>query len=178
MAEIALQSESGDATRQLGVLVGSALAGGVVIELCGPLGAGKTQFAKGLAVGLGVDAAEPIVSPTFVLVREYRGRVRFCHCDAYRLGSAEELLELGLEEMVAESAVVAIEWADRFESVIAAPTLRIELRYVEGVEWRREVSIAGKAEMLAPIQVSLCKLSKDRELKIVRAESTNDAPHG
>ncbi len=123
-------SRSPAQTVALGRALGARLAGGEVVELCGPLGAGKTQFAKGLALGLGVDPGEPVVSPTFVLVREYPGRVTFYHCDAYRLGSLEELVELGLEEVLAGGgAVVAIEWADRFPRVLDAPTVRVELAY-------------------------------------------------
>lgn len=122
-------SESPDRTIDAGRALGELLRGGEVVELRGPLGAGKTQFAKGLAVGLGVRRDEMIVSPTFVLVRAYAGRVAFYHCDAYRLGSADELLDLGLEEALESGAVVAIEWADKFSGALSAPIVRVELEY-------------------------------------------------
>ena len=147
--EFTIHARGVHATHRLGELVGRALRGGEVVELCGPLGAGKTQFAKGLARGLGVEEREPVVSPTFVLVREYCGRVRFCHCDAYRLTSLEELLALGLEEMIADSAVVAIEWADRFSEVVAAPKVRVELSYVEGAEQERKISMESNLDLVS-----------------------------
>ncbi len=125
-------SRSPDETVAHGRGLGEQLRGGELIELCGPLGAGKTQFARGLALGLDVPGDEPVVSPTFVLVRQYEGRLTFYHCDAYRLGSLAELLDLGLEEMLARGdAVVAIEWADRFPRALAAPTIHVDLEYAD-----------------------------------------------
>ena len=87
---------------------------GDVVALCGPLGSGKTQLVKGIAAGLEVPDGEPVVSPTFVLVREYVGRLRLYHIDAYRLTSSSELASLGFEEMRADpQGAVAVEWADR-----------------------------------------------------------------
>jgi tRNA threonylcarbamoyladenosine biosynthesis protein TsaE len=119
-------------TVALGAAVGRLLHAGDILALCGPLGAGKTQFVKGLAVGLDVPAEEPVVSPTFVLVREYLGRLRLYHFDAYRLGSAAELADLGLTEMATEpDAVVAVEWADRFPGVLPPHTVRIRFEHVD-----------------------------------------------
>lgn len=127
---VEIVSESPQETLDEGRALGRRLRGGEVVELCGPLGAGKTQFAKGLALGLGVNDQEPVVSPTFVLIREYAGRLTFYHCDAYRLQSADELLDLGLEEVLeAGDSVVAIEWADRFPNALSAPTIRVDLDY-------------------------------------------------
>ena len=130
---VEIRSSSEQETRRAGQLLGCALTGGEVIELCGPLGAGKTQFAKGLAVGLGVPAEEPVVSPTFVLVRQYSGRITFYHCDAYRLQAAEELESLGLEEVLCDpDSVAAIEWADRFPGAFAPGAIRVDLAYETG----------------------------------------------
>jgi tRNA threonylcarbamoyladenosine biosynthesis protein TsaE len=133
-------------TRNVGRVLGEILHGGEIIELCGPLGAGKTQLAKGLAVGLGVSEDEVVVSPTFVLVRQYVGRLTFCHCDAYRLQTAEELLALGLEELLdGGQAVVAIEWAERFPGVLAAETFRVDLEHAGRTTRRIRISTPSPA---------------------------------
>ena len=101
-----------------------------LIALCGPLGAGKTEFVRGLAAGLRVPPDEQVASPTFVLVREYRGARRLWHLDAYRSGSLEELFDVGLEEMLSErEAIVAVEWADPFPPLTAQATWIAELDY-------------------------------------------------
>lgn len=141
MAPIALRYESSDAgvTRALGRTLGGLLVAGDFLALCGPLGAGKTTFVKGVALGLGVPADEPIVSPTFVLVREYEGRLRLMHADAYRLGSEEELEDLALAEL-GGSGVVLLEWADKFAAAVPPDAIRIELAHVD--ELRRSIEIA------------------------------------
>lgn len=145
MAEsLGIVSTSPAQTVAIGRVLGELLRGGEVVELCGPLGAGKTQFAKGLALGLGVPEHEHVVSPTFVLVREYAGRLTLLHCDAYRLGSPEELLDLGLEESLESGAVVAIEWADRFPGALTAQIARVDLEY-DGESFRRITLTAPNA---------------------------------
>lgn len=132
-----MMAESVEATLKLGRVIGECVAANDVIGLCGPLGAGKTQLAKGLAAGLGVDEQTPVTSPTFVLVREYAGRLRLYHCDVYRLGNAQELLDLGFEEMINESdAVTVVEWADRVSACMPARTWWVEAEHA-GPEARR-----------------------------------------
>ncbi len=127
-----LMSASPAQTRAAGEALGRLLRPGDVVALDGPLGAGKTEFTKGLAAGLDVAEDEPVVSPTFVLVREYAGRLRLYHLDAYRLSGAEELLALGFEEMCSDAAgVVVVEWADRAAGAIPAHAIRIELEHVD-----------------------------------------------
>jgi len=101
---------------------------GLVVALIGPLGAGKTVFAKGVAAGLGVDAAS-VVSPTFVIASEYRGRGgrHFAHVDLYRVESREELEAAGLADLFAPGSVVVVEWADRFPDALPADRLEIEI---------------------------------------------------
>lgn len=144
LSVIEVHSGSPQETVNLGRAIGETLRGGELVELCGPLGAGKTQLAKGLALGLGVPDDEPVVSPTFVLVREYQGRLVFCHCDAYRLTSTEELLALGIEEMLdGPDTVIAIEWADRFPDALAAETLHVDLDYAQETARRIRISTAN-----------------------------------
>ena len=99
-------------TRRLGELVGKALEKGCVIGLIGDLGAGKTCFTQGLAVGLGVPENEPVTSPSYTLVNEYRARLTLVHADLYRLGSEAELEDIGLYDLAQDTSVVVIEWAD------------------------------------------------------------------
>lgn len=149
---IEILSRSPRQTRDIGRVLGEVLLGGEIVELCGPLGAGKTQLAKGLALGLGVPEDQVVVSPTFVLVRLYVGRLTFCHCDAYRLQTAEELLELGLEELLeGGQAVVAIEWAERFPGALAGETFHVDLDHAGQTTRRIRISApsAASASQLA-----------------------------
>lgn len=89
-----------------------SFVGGEVVLLHGELGAGKTAFVRGLARGVGADAAE-VVSPTFVLLTEHPGRLRLHHADLYRLAGNGDDRELGLDELPGAGGVLAIEWAER-----------------------------------------------------------------
>ena len=97
---------------------------GDVVALIGPLGSGKTTFAQGLALGLEVEPDRHVASPTFALVNQHPGRVRFLHADLYRLENEAELAELGLEEAY-DQVAAAIEWADRFPAALPAERLTI-----------------------------------------------------
>jgi len=114
------------ATRAAGAALAAALRGGDAVALIGELGAGKTTFVAGVVDALGGDR---VASPTFALVHEYRARLVVWHADLYRIDRAEELVELGLDELVGDPrGVVIVEWADRF-AVLPADHLRIELRH-------------------------------------------------
>lgn len=105
-------SHSPAETEVLGEQLGSRAATGLVIGLSGDLGAGKTQFVRGLARGLGITAR--VHSPTFTLVNEYGGgRLKLFHLDLYRLETAEQLRSAGIEEFLAPAGVAVIEWAER-----------------------------------------------------------------
>ncbi len=104
-------TESESATAEVGRALGETLGPGRVVLLSGPLGAGKTAFVRGLADGLGCDAAD-VSSPTFTIVQEYEGRVRLQHVDLYRLTPAEAR-DLALEDLL-DDAVMAVEWPDRW----------------------------------------------------------------
>lgn len=98
----------------------------MAIALCGPLGAGKTQFVRSLAQHLGV-AADSVTSPTYVLVQRYRGRLTLYHLDFYRLNSVDEVWDLGIDEWLVEPAVTLFEWADKFPQVWPDEVLRCDL---------------------------------------------------
>ena len=100
-------------TSALGESWGRAAQAGLIIGLSGDLGAGKTQWVKGLARGLGVT--ERVHSPTFALVNVYAtGRLPLCHLDLYRLENRDQIVAAGLEECLAPDGVTVIEWAEKW----------------------------------------------------------------
>jgi tRNA threonylcarbamoyl adenosine modification protein YjeE len=103
-------------TRGVARTLAASLGPGDAVALHGALGAGKTEFVRGLVEGLGGSPLD-VTSPTFGLVARYEGRVPLVHVDLYRLEAAEALYDLGLEE-VAEGAVLAVEWAERAPEVL------------------------------------------------------------
>lgn len=121
-------THSAEETFELAYKIGEALNEATVFLLYGELGTGKTVFAKGLAAGLDIDPAE-VNSPTFTLVNQHDGRMRFYHLDLYRLGgNADEIYELGLEEMLNDlGGVVVIEWPERLGAVAVAPAYRVTI---------------------------------------------------
>ena len=120
-----LTSTSAAATRRLGRRLGRAAAPGTCLALVGPLGAGKTQLAKGVAQGLGVRSI--VNSPTFIIVNEHAGRLPLFHVDAYRLTDGDEARQAGVFDERQVQGVTVIEWADRLDGWLSADHLRIEL---------------------------------------------------
>ncbi len=122
-------SRSPEQTRRIGMRLGGLLEPGDLVCLQGELGAGKTTLVQGLAQGWG--SLDPVSSPTFVLVNEYRRPAgsRLFHMDAYRLESGAEAAELDLDWMLAEGALV-VEWPERVGNVLPDQALKIELEPV------------------------------------------------
>jgi tRNA threonylcarbamoyladenosine biosynthesis protein TsaE len=118
-------SSTPDATRAVGAAVAELLVPGDVVSLSGDLGAGKTTFVQGAGRGLGVE--EPVVSPTFVLVREYRGQVPVYHVDVYRLDRLQEVLDLGFEDLLDPAGVVFVEWGDAIDTLLPDSYLEVRL---------------------------------------------------
>ena len=115
-------------TRALGLEIADALEPGDVVALIGDLGTGKTALTGYIAEGLGVK--EEISSPTFTIIREYRsGRLPLYHFDVYRLGSGDELLDIGAEDMLDGDGVCVIEWADIAADVLPEDSLIVSLSY-------------------------------------------------
>ena len=111
-------------TRAVGRRLASMLRAGDIVLLAGDLGAGKTVFVSGVAEGLGVD--DPVVSPSFVLVRRYRGLMEMIHADLYRVGSSGEIEDLDLISDAAEG-VLMVEWGDVSEQSFGEDHLMIRI---------------------------------------------------
>jgi len=123
LAALQQTSPSPAATRAIGARLGAAAEAGDVIALVGPLGAGKTEIARGIARGLDVD--EPVSSPTFILVAEHAGRLPLFHVDCYRLAGVADALAAGILDDRAAEGVTVIEWAERISE--ALPPGRLEI---------------------------------------------------
>jgi tRNA threonylcarbamoyladenosine biosynthesis protein TsaE len=121
---LTVETHSEEATEALGRRIGARLRAGDWVALVGPLGAGKTVLARGLAEGAG--ASGYMASPSFVLVREYAGPVPVFHVDLYRLDRREEIDALGLEELGDGRGIVLLEWADRASWILPDDRLLID----------------------------------------------------
>ena len=128
-------------TLGLGRAIGRAVRPGDVLALVGPLGAGKTHLVKGVAEGLGIADSRHVISPTFVLIREYEGRLWLYHFDAYRLSDPGEMYELGCEEYFEGTGVCVVEWADRVRECL--PPDYVEVRIEVLGEHTRAIELVG-----------------------------------
>jgi tRNA threonylcarbamoyladenosine biosynthesis protein TsaE len=134
--EGSVSSAAPQETRAIGHALGFHAHAGALLALIGPLGAGKTELAKGVAEGLGVTSV--VNSPTFVLMNEHVGRLRLFHIDAYRLDDPEEAVAAGLFDDRQADGVAVVEWADRLADRL--PAERLELTLVpepDGSDQRR-----------------------------------------
>ena len=111
-------------TRAVGRRLASLLRAGDIVLLAGDLGAGKTVFASGIAEGLGVE--DPVVSPSFVLVRRYSGLMSMIHADLYRVGSSGEIEDLDMTSDAAEGVLV-VEWGDVSEQSFGDDHLMVRI---------------------------------------------------
>lgn len=135
MVHFTYEAQDEAATIALGAALAEALPDGSVVALCGALGAGKTRLVQAVAEASGVDCRD-VVSPTFVLVREYQGRRPIYHLDAYRLRDEDEFLDLGPEEYFETDGLTLIEWADRVQGCLPAERMEIHVK-VTGAESRQ-----------------------------------------
>ena len=136
-------TSSHEQTWRIGQMLGSRLEPGDTICLYGDLGAGKTSFSYGIALGLDVKD-QYITSPTFTFVNEYKGRIPFYHIDLYRLKDPEELEGIGFEEYIDSDGVTVIEWAERAEDELPDDRLSVYFSYVD--ERSREIGFLAEGE--------------------------------
>jgi tRNA threonylcarbamoyladenosine biosynthesis protein TsaE len=121
-----VKTTSAAATITLGRTIGQRLDHPLALLLYGDLGSGKTAFAQGLAAGLDVLPSIPITSPTYTLINEYPGRLPFYHVDLYRLPEPVDPIEIGLHDLLDDTGIVAIEWAERLHPA-DRPPCRLDL---------------------------------------------------
>ncbi len=144
MRKVVFQTKSALETIRVGRDIGRRLLIGDVVALVGELGAGKTQFIKGLAAGVGIENSAYVSSPSFTLIHEYPGQMPFYHIDLFRLGKEQEAEELGLEDYFLGRGITAIEWADRIPSLLPKELLFISIVYVD--KNMRSLEIVGKGK--------------------------------
>ena len=120
-------SNSPAETEDLGAALAERLKPGTVVAFSGDLGAGKTAFVRGMARGLGIS--ERVTSPTFTIVNEYEGgRLPLFHFDMYRLGSSDELFDIGWEDYLARGGVCAVEWSENVSDAMEGDCIRVDIR--------------------------------------------------
>jgi tRNA threonylcarbamoyladenosine biosynthesis protein TsaE len=137
MSRFVFEAADEGATDRFGVALAAVLPPGSVVALLGTLGAGKTRLVQAIAAAYGVPSGD-VVSPTFVLCQQYRGSRTINHLDAYRLRDADDLRELGIEEILASDAITIIEWADRIVDALPDEFLEVAIE-VTGQTARRFV---------------------------------------
>jgi tRNA threonylcarbamoyladenosine biosynthesis protein TsaE len=138
-----LVSHSVAETQRLGCSLGQLLEGQEVICLEGELGTGKTTLTQAIGCALGVD--DPITSPTFTLVNEYRGEwATLHHIDLYRLDTREEMVQAGIDEYLCADAICVIEWAEKAKEILPPEYLYITLKYAD--DDRRGITLQSKGQ--------------------------------
>ena len=134
--ELELISLSPAETRKIGATLAGALRRGDLVALTGELGAGKTCFVQGAARALGVT--DRVTSPSFVLRRQYEGRVPVLHIDVYRLSALQEVLDIGYDEALDGDWVTFVEWGDAMRPLLPVDHLEVEFRLPDPVGPRAE----------------------------------------
>jgi tRNA threonylcarbamoyladenosine biosynthesis protein TsaE len=137
----------------------------------GELGAGKTQFIKGLAAGAGIRNPIYVSSPSFTLINEYTGRITFYHIDLYRLNEEKEAEELGLEDYFQAEGITAIEWADKIPSLLPKELLIIRIAYIG--RNTRSLEIIGKGkhceEIVNELRIANCATNFESAIRILHS---------
>ncbi len=131
-------------TTKLGERLGRLLGKGDVAALIGELGSGKTTMIKGIAKGIGVKNPERVNSPTFVIQKEYKGRVPLYHFDVYRLDHPDEMEQVGYREYFYGEGVSVVEWADKIRELLPDEHLEINLSVKSGTERECELKAFGE----------------------------------
>lgn len=153
-AEAFLTTRQEEETVKIGELLGQNLSSPLVIALEGELGTGKTVFVRGVSRGLKVQ--EQVSSPTFVLLKIYRGRLPVYHFDFYRLGADEDPIELGFEDYLPGEGIACIEWAERLPALLPPDQLQIKLeRFEDELGEGRRIRFIPHGETVAAVVETL-----------------------
>ena len=139
-----LNSHSPEQTQLLGSYLGEIAQKADIFLLVGELGTGKTCLVQGIARGLNIR--EYAISPSFVILREYHGRLPLYHIDFYRLNNIEEITALGLEEYFYGDGVCVVEWADNGLQVIPRDNLLITIHYIPASQTGRLIGLKPQGE--------------------------------
>ena len=135
-------SHSEAETEAIGEAFSQEIPDGSVVAMYGDLGAGKTAFVRGMAKGMGLECR--VSSPTFTIVNEYLGERELIHFDMYRLGSSDELFDIGWEDYLARGAVCAVEWSENVDDAFFGDEYRLTIEKLSDTE--RKITIEeGKA---------------------------------
>lgn len=126
-------------TEALGAKIAETLPDGAVVAFYGELGSGKTAFVRGMARGMGIDTL--VNSPTFTIVNEYEGARRLFHFDMYRLGSADELFDIGWDDYLARGGVCAVEWSENVAEAFDGSEIAVRFEKTGGDG--RRITIEG-----------------------------------
>ena len=134
-------SHSAEETERFGESLAQKLRAGDVLAFTGSLGMGKTAFTRGLARGLGCRGR--VTSPTFTIVNEYEGKTPLFHFDMYRLGSSDELFDIGWDDYLARGGVCAVEWSERVSDALPGDTIFVDIARGEESENTRVITVTG-----------------------------------
>ena len=137
-------------TERLGKIISKSMEKGTLICLDGDLGVGKTALTQFIAKEFGVK--EYIVSPTFTIIKEYNGKLPFYHMDVYRIGSEEDMYDLGWDEYIYSEGVTVIEWSDLIEGILPEERINIEIKRID--DDKREINIKGKGTVYEKLKVA------------------------
>ena len=123
-------SKSSSETKKLGMTLGGILIPGDVLALIGDLGSGKTTFVQGIAQALSINI--PVNSPSFLIMKEYKGKYNMLHVDVYRLKVPElELESIGFEEYLNSDFIIVIEWADKIKKILPKEYMEINFEHID-----------------------------------------------
>lgn len=158
MSTLQIKSHNPEQTQLLGKHLGEIVLERDVILLDGELGTGKTCLIQGIAHGLGIE--QYAFSPSYVLIREYFGRLPLYHIDLYRLNNIEEIDELGLEEYLYGNGICVIEWASRGLPLLPRDHLLINLDYVSAYESHRNINLQPNGKRYVDLMQQLIPILK------------------
>ena len=129
-------------TEAAGAAFAAGIPDGTVVAMYGELGAGKTAFVRGMAQGMGLDCR--VNSPTFTIVNEYLGARTLLHFDMYRLGSADELWDIGWDDYLSRGAVCAVEWSENVADAVTGDEITVRFEMLSDTD--RRITIEGGAD--------------------------------